>query len=114
MEDLFTHPIYGTSFEGFIIENILAGLPPSWQPFYFRTSNGAEIDLILKKGEKTIAIEIKSSTAPKLRKSFFNAVEMVKADRVLVVAPVDSAYPLKENITVTPLSQLSGLIGEGC
>ena len=109
MEDLFAHPIYGASFEGFIIENILAGLP-RWQPFYFRTSNGAEIDLILKKGEKTIAIEIKSSTAPKLPKNFFNAIEMVKADQTLVVAPVDSAYPLSKNIIVTPLSQVSILI----
>ena len=77
MESLFAHPIYGTSFEGFIIENILAEFP-RWQPFYFRTSNGAEVDLILKKGEKTIAIEIKSSTAPKLSKSFFNAIEMIE------------------------------------
>ena len=106
MESLFAHPIYGTSFEGFIIENIVAEFP-RWQPFYFRTSNGAEVDLILKKGEKTIAIEIKSSTAPKLSKSFFNAIEMIEADQVLVVAPVDSAYPLSKNIIVTPLSQVS-------
>ncbi len=107
MEELFAHPVYGASFEGFIIENILAGLSPRWQPFYFRTSNGAEIDLILKKGDKTIAIEIKSSTAPKLPKNFFNAIEMVKADQALVVAPVDSAYPISKNIIVTPLSQVT-------
>ena len=109
MEDLFSHPVYGASFEGFIIENILAGLP-RWQPFYFRTSNGAEIDLILKKGDKTIAIEIKSSTSPKLPKKFFNAIEMVKADQTLIVAPVDSAYPLNNKIIITPLSQISDIV----
>lgn len=105
MEGLFGHPVYGASFEGFVIENILAGLPPRWQPFYFRTSNGAEIDLVLKKGEQTIAIEIKAATAPKLSKSFFNAIEMVEADQVLVIAQVESAYPLGNKIIATPLSE---------
>ena len=109
MENLFAHPIYGVSFEGFVIENILAQFP-RWQPFYFRTSNGAEVDLILKKGEKTVAIEIKSSTTPKLSKSFFNAIEMIKADQVLVVAPVDSTYPLNQDITVTPLSNVKNIV----
>ncbi len=58
MQDLFAHPVYGASYEGFVIENIITQLP-RWQASYYRTSNGAEIDLILTKGMKKIAIEIK-------------------------------------------------------
>ena len=46
MEDLFSHPIYGTSYEGYVVENIITQLP-RWKAFYFRTSNGAEIDLFI-------------------------------------------------------------------
>ncbi|MBT4290997.1 MAG: DUF4143 domain-containing protein [Deltaproteobacteria bacterium] len=53
MEDLFSNPIYGASFEGIVTENILTQLP-RWQASYYQTSNGAEIDLILTKGLKNI------------------------------------------------------------
>ncbi len=50
MEDLFSHPIYGASYEGYAIENIVSGLP-RWQASFYRTANNAEIDLILEKGQ---------------------------------------------------------------
>lgn len=102
MEDLFANPVYGSSYEGLVIENVLSQLP-RWQASYFRTSNGAEIDLILTKGGKTIAIEIKSSTSPKLTKSFWNSIESIKPDVSLVIAPVEERYPLDKNVMVEPL-----------
>jgi len=102
MEDLFANPIYGSSFEGFIIENILTWLP-RWQASYYRTSNGAEIDLILTKGSRTIAIEIKASTSPKVSKSFWSSIETISPDQTYIIAPVEDAYPIAENVTVMPL-----------
>jgi len=102
MEDLFANPAYGASYEGLVIESIVSQLP-RWQASYFRTSNGAEIDLILTKGAKTIAIEIKSSTSPRLSKSFWNSIESITPDLSLVIAPVEEEYPLGKKIMVKPM-----------
>ncbi len=102
MEDLFGHPVYGASYEGFVIENICSQFP-RYQSSFLRTSNGAEIDLILTKGQKTIAVEIKSSTSPKLSKGFWNCIEAIQPDSTHVVAPVDEPYPMGPGVMVTPL-----------
>ncbi len=102
MEQLFAHPVYGSSFEGYIIENIVSRLP-RWEPSFYRTSNGAEIDLILSKGFKKIAVEIKSSTTPKLKKSFWNCIDDIAPDKTIVIAPVDSPYPIADQVMVMPL-----------
>ncbi len=103
MADLFSHPVYGASFEGYVIENIVSRLP-RWKPFFYRTSNGAEIDLVLTKGRKTFAVEIKSSTTPQLKKNFWNCLEDISPDQAMVIASVDSAYPISENVMVMPLA----------
>ncbi|MDQ6960073.1 MAG: ATP-binding protein [Mariprofundaceae bacterium] len=105
MQALFAHPVYGASFEGFVIENLLTRLP-RWQASFYRTSNGAEIDLVLEKGMRTVAVEIKASTSPKLSRGNWSALEALQPDRSYVVAPVDEPYPLAENIMVTPLDSL--------
>ena len=102
MEDLFAHPVYGASFEGYVIENIIAGLP-RWEASFYRTSNGAEIDLLLTKGTKIVAVEIKASTSPKLSRRFWNSIEAIAPDRTAVIALVEEPYPLAPNATVMPL-----------
>ena len=48
---------------------------------YYRSSSGAEIDLVLGKGEKRIAIEIKSSSVPKVTQGFYEALKaLLKLD----------------------------------
>lgn len=71
MEALFPHPVYGSSFEGYVIENIVTRFR-RWRPSFYRTANGAEVDLILTRGMKKNAIEIKASTSPKVSTSFWN------------------------------------------
>ena len=102
MEDLFSHPVYGSSFEGFVIENIVSRLP-RWEPSFYRTSNGAEIDLVLTKGRKKIAVEIKASTSPKLKKNFWNCIDDISPDKAVVIAQVDSPYPIADQLMVMPL-----------
>ncbi|HET8854730.1 MAG TPA: ATP-binding protein [Salinimicrobium sp.] len=103
--DLLGNPIFGASWEGMVVQNIITGFP-DWEYFFYRTSNGDEIDLILKKGNKTVAVECKASSAPKTTKGFWNALEDVKPDRVFIVAPVDQPYFLEEKIMVTPIQKL--------
>lgn len=102
MEELFAHPVYGTSYEGYVIENIVTQLP-RWQSSFYRTANGAEIDLILTKGIRKIAVEIKSSTSPKVSKRCWNSIETIAPDRAVVIAPVEAPYPIAKDVMVMPL-----------
>ena len=101
MEDLFAHPVYGASYEEYVIENIVTRLP-RWQASYYRTANGAEIDLILTKGTRKIAVEIKSSTSPKVSKRFWNSIETIAPDQTVVIAPVEGEYPIADHVMVMP------------
>ncbi len=72
--------------------------------YFYRTSNGAEIDLVLEKGQQRIAVEIKSSTAPKVSRGFWNAIEDLNSTANYVIAPVESGYPLAKNVRVMNLA----------
>jgi predicted AAA+ superfamily ATPase len=103
--DLLGHPVYGPSWEGLVIENILS-LLPNWKASFYRTSSGSEIDLILEKGNKRVAVECKGSTSPNLNRGFWNAVSELKFKEVWVVAPVKEAYPIEKGVRVAPLHQV--------
>ncbi len=101
-ENLLGHPVYGASWEGFVIENIVSGLS-RWQPFYFKTAAGAEIDLVLVKGRRLIAVECKSSSAPEVTKGFWNALKDLGAKEAWIIAPVKESYPIEKNVRVARL-----------
>ena len=103
-EILFGHPVYGASYEAYIIENVVSQLP-QWKASYYRTSNGAEIDLILEKAGQKIAIEIKASNSPTLTKGFWSSLETIKANKVYVIAQVEFSYPISEDVTVISLAE---------
>lgn len=104
VNDLFGHPVYGASWEGFVIENILACLKPQVTASFYRTAKGAEADLLLEKGQTRIVVECKASSAPKCSRGFRNVIDDVKAQHAWVIAPVEDAYPIAENITVASLN----------
>ncbi len=110
MNELFGHPIYGHSFESYVVENICYNLP-RWNHFFYRTSRGAELDLVLEKAGKKIAIEIKTSTAPKPSRGFWNACEDIEADEKYIIAPVKESYPLKDGAKVINVSEFLNLMG---
>lgn len=105
---LYTHPIYGFSWEGMVIENIIQKYK-TYEAFYYRTSNGNEVDLLLIKGNKKIALEIKVSSAPHVSIGFWNAVEDLKVDKAYIIAQVSMPYPLKNNVMVYPLEEFLAL-----
>ena len=105
--DLLGHPVVGTSWEGFVIENILSVSSGSAIPFYYRTSGGAEIDLVLEfSGKEKWAIEIKRSSAPSLSKGFHSACADIKPERSYVVYAGKDKFPLGNGITAIPLGML--------
>jgi len=105
-DDLLSHPVLGASFEGFAMENILA-FAKNYEPSFYRTSAGAEIDLILRRGRRTLAFELKSSSVPRVSKGFWNALEDISPDEAFVVAPVKESYPMKDKVMVSPLQEIT-------
>ena len=99
---LLSHPAYGSSWESLAMENILASISPRWQPSFFRTEKGNEIDLVLEKGRERICIEFKASGAPDVGKGFWFALEDLNPAQSWIVAPVGAAYPYdsKKNVMV--------------
>lgn len=102
-ESLLGHPAYGGSWEGFAIENILNHYQ-GYRYSFMRTSNGSEIDLVLERGKRKIAIEIKASSAPSLSQGFWNSLDVLKVDMAFVVGLVTESYLVKENVMVVPLN----------
>jgi len=100
--DLFGHPVFGSSWEGFALENILS-VYPKHSPYFYRTSSGVEIDLVLERGSKRIAFEFKASKSPTLSKGFYQALKDLSIDHAYIISPVDEQYPLKKNVIVSPL-----------
>jgi len=100
LESVLSHPVAGASWEGFVIEQLLAAAPDAEASFY-RTAHGAEADLVLdfRKGE-TWVVEIKRATAPTVSKGFHTAAADVGAVRKWLVAPVAAPYPIREGIEV--------------
>ncbi len=104
MEQLFADPYVGNSWEGYVIEQIIAATKLTTQSFFYRTQQGAECDLLLERNNEIIAaIEIKFSSSPKIGKGFRISMEDTNAKHGYVIASVNETYPIAENITVTNL-----------
>ena len=110
-DDLLSHPVLGASFEGFAMENILASAN-NYEPSFYRTGAGAEIDLILRRGRRTLAFELKSSTVPRVTKGFWNALDDISPDEAYVIAPVKESYPMKGDVMVVPLQGIISKLQE--
>lgn len=95
LDALLGHPVVGGSWEGFVIENLLAVMPEGAQAWFYRTGAGAEIDLLLElPGGERWAIEVKHSSAPAVSRGFRFACDDVRATRRLLVYPGQAAFPL--------------------
>ena len=87
-----------------MIENIMSVVPSGVQAFYYRTSGGAEIDLILEFwGNEKWAIEIKRSSAPKIAKGFYSACDDIKPDQAFVVYSGNDQFSMGKNMMAISL-----------
>ncbi len=113
LDSVLSHPVAGASWEGFVIEQLINAAPHAQTSFY-RTSHGAEVDLVLEfRSGQTWVIEIKRSTAPTVSKGFYLAATDVGASRKLLVAPVDQPFPMKDGIEVmNPLMAATMVAGQ--
>ena len=94
------------SWEGFVIEQIIA-LLPEWEPCFYRTSNGAELDLLMLRGDKLLAFEIKTSVASKLTKGFYTAREDIQPTQTFLVSRNDETWKSSDGVIHTNIPELS-------
>lgn len=113
-ETLLAHPVVGASWEGFVVENLLANADSMAQAFFYRSSGGAEIDLLLAWPDGRLwAIEIKRSLTPKLERGFHAACADLRPERRFVVYPGNERFRLAEDVEAMPLPMLAELLRGG-
>jgi predicted AAA+ superfamily ATPase len=106
VKTLFNHSAVGNSWEGYVIEQIIQLLPRTIQPYYYRTHDGSEVDLILVKGIKPIAsIEIKYSTSPSVSRGLTESIKDLGTKQNFIVTPSsDDAYAINKQVKVVGLT----------
>lgn len=109
------HPVVGASWEGFVIESLLAAAPPRTMASFYRTAAGAEIDLVLELPGKhgLWAIEIKRGLSASPGKGFHNAREDLKPKQSFVVHSGEERYPAAKGIEAIGLREMASLLAEG-
>ncbi len=105
--DLKTNPKLGASWEGFALEEVVAGLSKrDNEVFFYAAHRGVELDLFWQEGGRNYGVEFKYQDAPKATKSMHGAIEDLKLEHLWVIYPGDQTYKLTESITVLPLTHL--------
>jgi predicted AAA+ superfamily ATPase len=102
---LMGHPQAGNSWEGFVIQQIMSHLPANLLPYFYRTGAGAELDLVLAKGNTiTHAIEIKLSSAPKLSRGNTESINDLQPEHLAVIIAGEGGYPFRDGWEVYGLN----------
>ncbi len=107
LDSILGHPVAGASWEGMVIENLIAALPPTASASFYRTSAGAELDLLIEfDGGERWAIEVKRSLSPSVSKGFHIACGDVNAAQQFLVYPGTESLPIGDNTSTTSLQDL--------
>jgi uncharacterized protein len=107
-DSLLAHPANGASWEGFVVEHALAYMP-GWRGSFLRTSNGAEVDLVMERGGALRVLECKLSKAPRPSRGFHQLCDELQPQAAAVVAPVDAPYQHTQGLWVADVAHLEAL-----
>jgi len=111
LDRLSGHPVIGASWEGFVLENLLAALPWRTQPLFYRTAVGAEIDLVLERPDGTLwAIEIKRGLAAKLERGFHHARQDLAPVKAFVVYSGEERYPVADGVEAISVREMAEVL----
>lgn len=104
MNGLQGHPVIGTSWEGWCIEQLCAALP-GWRPSFCRTSNGEEVDFILDRGSRRLAFEFKASVSPQLTRGCVTVLGDVAPEHTWIVCPIAKGWEMRQGVSVASLDE---------
>jgi predicted AAA+ superfamily ATPase len=105
-KELLSHPKVGASWEGFVLEQVLAAEPHD-EAYFWATHQGAEMDLVLRREGRLWGVECKRADAPKHSPSIRIARTDLELERVAVVYPGSKRYPLSDAVEAVPLDALA-------
>jgi predicted AAA+ superfamily ATPase len=108
------HPVLGASWEGFVIESLLAVAPPRTQASFYRTAAGAEIDLVLElPGQPGLwVLEIKRSLAPTVSRGFHLAREDLRPHHSFIIYPGPDRYPALEGVEAIGFAEIAKMVAD--
>ena len=107
LDAVLSHPAAGASWEGFVIEQLIAAAGPERIPLYFRTEKGAEADLVFeRRGRVEMLIEIKRSTAPTVSKGFHISCDDLEPREAFVVHGGTDTWPIGDGVTAISVAAL--------
>jgi predicted AAA+ superfamily ATPase len=112
VDELLGHPSFGASWEALCVEALCASLP-DWRASFYRSSGGAELDLVLERGSRTLAFECKASTVPTLTKGFHAATGVIEPEHSYVVCLIDGSYPLAPGVSACGIRECIELVKNG-
>jgi len=113
-DELLSNPVLGKSWEGFAVGNILSVLPNRAETRFYRTTGGAEVDLVIKMPSSDIwAIEIKYGVAPKLGKHYSKTCDDIGATHKYILYGGEDEFPVGKDVKVISLSKLMGRLYRG-
>lgn len=108
-EALLGHPRVGASWEGFALHQIVRALNADWHDcHHWRLHTGAELDLLVTRGERRLGFEIKRTDAPRVTPSMRSALATLRLERLFVVHAGAESWPMDECIEAVPLGGLFG------
>lgn len=112
LDSVLGHPVAGASWEGFVLESLLAVAPSEVQPSFYRTAAGAELDLVLDLGGRDglWAIEIKRTAAPSISKGMRSAINDIAPKRSFVVHAGEDRFPLAKDVEAIGLRSMCELL----
>lgn len=111
LDQLLGHPVAGASWEGLVIETLVAAAPRDTEAYFYRTAAGAEVDLLLAMpGGALWAIEIKRTNAPKVERGFHVARQDLKPLRSYVAYSGDERFPLRDGVEAISVRELASLL----
>jgi predicted AAA+ superfamily ATPase len=103
--ELQTNPKLGASWEGYVVEEVLAAVQPD-EAYFWATHQGAEIDLVLRKDGRLFGVECKRTDAPRLTPSMRVALDDLQLERILVIYPGSKRYQIAPEIEAVPLQEV--------
>jgi predicted AAA+ superfamily ATPase len=106
-ESLERHPKVGASWESFVLREVVLrlGARPE-ECFFWATHAGAELDLLVVRGQRRLGFEIKRTTAPSVTRSMHAARESLRLDRLDLIHAGEHTFPLAPNIRAVAAARL--------
>lgn len=105
LSELLAHPRSGASWEGFALEQVLRLAQPD-AAYFWATHAGAELELLLLRGEQRVGVGFKRADAPRMTASMHTALADLRLDALYVVYPGPHRYALAERVQAVPLAAL--------